>query len=67
MSDTTNTIDYITLIIQAIAQNRFEAKEWLAFTPEQREQWKEKLVEEEQAEIDRGNLLQAEGRTPPEA
>lgn len=56
----TNTIDYITLIVQAIANNRFEAKDWIDMTPEQRDQWKEKLVAEEKAEIDRGHELQNE-------
>lgn len=58
MSDITNTIDYITLVIQAIADERFEAKDWLAMTDDQRSQWKEKLVAEEQSEIDRGHALQ---------
>ena len=58
MSDVvTDTIDYLTLILIAIRENRITAKELLDMTPEQRDAYKERLVAEEKSEIDRGKKL----------
>lgn len=64
MSKITDTTDYLILILQAIVDNRKTAKEVLEMTPEQREEWKAKLVAEEKAEIERGKELLANSEPP---
>lgn len=60
MPKVTDTIDYITLIVQEIAENRLVARDWVNWTPEERDAFRETLIAKEQAEIDRGRVLQSE-------
>ncbi len=46
--------DYLVTILTAIAAGRAEIKTVLQMTPEQREQWKGRLVAEEKDEIAKG-------------
>lgn len=54
MPDIPGTIDYLTLVLRAIADGRVEARTLLDMTPEQREEYKQRLIAEERAEIERG-------------
>ncbi len=54
-----DTSDYLVLILTAIRDNRTSAKDLLELSPEGREEFKQKLIAEEKAEIERGkNLLE---------
>jgi hypothetical protein len=49
-----DTIDFLTALMNAIIEGRIEAKTFRDMTPEQREEYKAKLVAEEKGEIEKG-------------
>jgi hypothetical protein len=55
--------DYLVAILDAIVEGRIEAKTLRDFTPEQREQWKARIVAEEKDEIAEG-LARHEAPSP---
>jgi DNA-binding ferritin-like protein (Dps family) len=51
-------VDFVRLIAQAIADGRTEAKTVAEMTDDQVEAFIQKLLDETQAEVDRGNQLE---------
>lgn len=54
MPDIPNTIDYLTALMNAIIEGRITAKDFRDMTPDQRSEYKAKLVSEEKDEIKKG-------------
>lgn len=64
MSDkVADTIDFMTALMNAIIEGRIDAKTFRDMTPEQREEYREKLIEEEKAVIKKG--LDRHSQTEP--
>jgi hypothetical protein len=59
MSQTSNEIAYITMLLDAIVKGRITAKDARDMTPEQHEQFKQQLIAEEKAAIQHGKDLDA--------
>lgn len=57
MSDVTNAAEYARRLIQAIAQDRRDAKELATMTDEQLDAVHDQIVAEEKAELERGKNL----------
>lgn len=67
MSSPSDFLEYTNALLDAILAGRITAREAREMTPEQHAEYKAKLIGEEQAELERAQALQNEGRTPPEA
>jgi hypothetical protein len=53
-SDIANTVDFLTALMNAIIEGRIEAKTFRDMTPEQRDEYRAKLIAEEKDEIRKG-------------
>lgn len=49
-----DTVDFLTALMNAIIEGRIEAKTFRDMTPEQREEYRERLIAEEKDEIRKG-------------
>lgn len=63
-NNNTDWDDYLVTILNAIASGRHEIKTVLDMTPEQRAEWKDRLVAEEKDEIKKGLDRHNPGPTP---
>lgn len=67
MSDKiSDTIDFLTALMNAIIEGRIEARTFRDMTPEQRDEYKAKLIAEEKSEIEKGLVRHNQPTPDPE-